>query len=542
MAQHADFIRSSDLKNLSVEGNLVDFINKNCASAEDVNYLLQCFRQKLRNLQKISSDAENSVANESGSLDSSNLSNSFFENDESIHKLRDIFTNSQERLAELRKLKEERANVLEQIKEHKNRTEHLFSSLDRDSKRLKQMEKERNEILVLQAFKQKIDLIEQLSQDAVPKAILHYSEAVLIYSDLPEDCNENLEVYMFSNINKWEASLIESVKSEFLRVMSKLGWGSGNLVADSSSVKGSEKETLISHRNELFIQLLGLQKPLRKKDKLADDDTESLVSNENQDTSGAVRSFQKGNVSLSPPITALLVPYKKKFFFHFSGDRKTNKLEKPEWYLTQVLKWLQETKDYLDAEFQPLMKKVSNQPDSVKIMFAKGLLSFIKTKLSSDLPLMVHNEVLLCHYIDEILSFDKEFGKLLDFINPNNCFYDPVQILLLDESLFPKWLAMESNLVKEKLDTLLSDTQTCWKPEISDEPSFKFIPKSADVFLTMLDCITNRYSSVPSLDHKRQFFFLQLELLDEFQTRLMQLKNQQKCLPIRNGVVIVIHM
>ena len=520
-SKHMGLIQLSDLKNFTGD-NRRDFIDKNCASGEDVNYLLKCFRQRLQNLQRNPNGAETSLSSETGSLESSNVTTNVLEDDECIQKLRNIYATAQDRLVDLRKLSKERNGVLEQIKEHKRRTEHLFSSLDRDSKNLARLEKERNEIEILQAFKQKIGLVETLATESIPKAILNYSKAVLIYSDLPGDINESLEVFMFSTIDKWEAQLIESVKSEFLKVMSKLGWGSSNLVADSLSLKGSEKEVLITQRNELFIQLLGLQKPLRK---VKNYEGEGLTKKDKD--SGPV----KRDV-FSPPITALLVPFKKKFFFHFSGERKTNKLEKPEWYLTQVLKWLQETKDYLDAEFQPLMEKVSNQPDSVKIMFAKGLLSFIKTKLSSDLPLIVHNEVLLCHYIDEILSFDKEFGKFLDFINLNNCFYDPVQILLIDEAVFPKWLSMESNLVNEKLDTLLSDTQSCWKPEISDDPNFKFIPKSADVLLTMLDCINNRYNSLPSIEHKRQFFFLQLELLDEFQTRLMQLKNQQKCLPI----------
>ena len=37
------------------------------------------------------------------------------------------------------------------------------------------------------------------------------------------------------------------------------------------------------------------------------------------------------------PFQVLLRPLKKRFRFHFTGNKETNVLHKPEWYLTQVI-------------------------------------------------------------------------------------------------------------------------------------------------------------------------------------------------------------
>ena len=48
-----------------------------------------------------------------------------------------------------------------------------------------------------------------------------------------------------------------------------------------------------------------------------------------------VASALKG-LRVSGPLAIILKPLKKRFKFHFSGNKKTNNPEKPEWYLQQV--------------------------------------------------------------------------------------------------------------------------------------------------------------------------------------------------------------
>lgn len=54
-------------------------------------------------------------------------------------------------------------------------------------------------------------------------------------------------------------------------------------------------------------------------------------------------------IKVCDPIDVLCQAYSKRFWFHFSGNRPTNRIDKPEWYLSQVLRWLKEKKESLNA-------------------------------------------------------------------------------------------------------------------------------------------------------------------------------------------------
>ena len=491
-----------DVNSLS-EDNIIQFLNSNCHSEDDAKHWLEFFSNRLKNLDQSGTEGQKS----------------------DISSLKELTGDARNDLTRLRELKKKRELLLRKIANSKLQTDEFYDILKEKCEKLQNLEKQKQQMVALEEFKSILRKINEAYQESTPKAIMFYSEAVLLYQNLPKDSNENLLDKMYSKIEDWESKLIDSVKTDFLRTMSKLGWGTSNVLIAANQMKETEREHLIGQRNELFLQLLGLQKPAIKG--LVD---KSIISTDNE----------LADLNL-PPISALLIVFKKRFYFHFYGDRKTNSIEKPEWYLTQVLKWVQECKDYLDDEFQPLVNKMWNKPVSMKIKFVAGLLGFIRTKMTSDLKHVVYNESLLSHYVDEVLNFDRELENCIDVENIDCCFYSPLQVLLLDEKVFPKWLEMESNLVKEKLDNLLSDWENCWKAEITDDNRLKFIPKSANIFLTLLDCISNRYKKLPSFEHRKQFFHLQLELMDEFRTRLMQLKNQEKIIPLNESFIGILN-
>lgn len=51
------------------------------------------------------------------------------------------------------------------------------------------------------------------------------------------------------------------------------------------------------------------------------------------------------------------------------------------------------------------------------------------------------------------------------------------------------------------------------------------IPRSADQFIRLLDAIRERYCGLPQPGHQLQFLNLQLELIEDFRCRLVQLHN-----------------
>lgn len=59
-------------------------------------------------------------------------------------------------------------------------------------------------------------------------------------------------------------------------------------------------------------------------------------------------------LNLCLPIRLMITPLKKRFAFHFSGNRRTNRLDRPEWFLTQILTWLRDHLPFLKKYLQPI--------------------------------------------------------------------------------------------------------------------------------------------------------------------------------------------
>lgn len=76
----------------------------------------------------------------------------------------------------------------------------------------------------------------------------------------------------------------------------------------------------------------------------------------------------------------------------------------------------------------------------------------------------------------------------------------------------------------EKMDAILT-TGVPWSFIDPDNLEDLKIPKCADQFIRLLDAIRERYCNLPQPGHQLQFLNLQLELIESFRRRLVQLHN-----------------
>lgn len=74
---------------------------------------------------------------------------------------------------------------------------------------------------------------------------------------------------------------------------------------------------------------------------------------------------------------------------------------------------------------------------------------------------------------------------------------------------------------------LSSNTTDPFEPLAYDIEDLK-ITTCADAFISLLQTITERYESLPQPGHRLQFLDLQLELLDDFRVRLLQIANAER--------------
>jgi len=221
------------------------------------------------------------------------------------------------------------------------------------------------------------------------------------------------------------------------------------------------------------------------------------------------------------PVEVLLKAYKERFAYHFSGTKETNRLDKPEWYMTQILNWANEKQEFVLRNFQPAALKAGTDLN-VRVEFIRGLVQLAVQKLVYDIDIISDDDALFSHLIDEVLSFEQELDRVLGFHKDQE--FPSLITVITQPQYLSRWLAIEEIFASEKMDFILQSELAwdCLEPSSTEKLK---IPRCADQFIRLLDSIQERYCNLPQPSHKILFFRLQTELIDNFQRRLVQLHN-----------------
>uniref|UniRef100_A0A665W952 RAD50-interacting protein 1 n=1 Tax=Echeneis naucrates TaxID=173247 RepID=A0A665W952_ECHNA len=226
------------------------------------------------------------------------------------------------------------------------------------------------------------------------------------------------------------------------------------------------------------------------------------------------------------PIQIMLQPLSKRFRYHFYGNRQTNSLSKPEWYLTQVLMWMGNSATFMEEKIQPILDRAGTAI-SARVELCRGLLSLVQDKVAIDASRLLYDDVLFCHLVEEVLQFEKELRSNQSYpaVLPG------LLHLLLEDTVLQKWLTVERKMAVEKMDAMLS-AEGAWSSQykdISDMDELK-APDCAETFMTLLQVITERYRGLPCPSAQLKFLGLQRELVDDFRIRLTQvMKEESRC-------------
>lgn len=243
---------------------------------------------------------------------------------------------------------------------------------------------------------------------------------------------------------------------------------------------------------------------------------------------------------ISTPIELLVKPFRVRFEYHFMGARATNRPDKPEYFFTQILNWAKDNHHFVNEIFQaPATRTCAS--DNIRLEFVRGLVQLCIEKLLEDIEEICLDEQLFAHLIDEILSFEQDIKSALSY--PNTL---PSAVNVLTQPVFfKKWLSVEEKFTSDKMDLILSAENQPW--DMLDPFGFTNItsphsaasmnshddlemdelkiPKCADQFVRLLEAMKERYCILPQPHHQLQFLELQIELIDNFRRRLVQLHN-----------------
>ncbi|XP_059182016.1 RAD50-interacting protein 1 [Centropristis striata] len=360
-----------------------------------------------------------------------------------------------------------------------------------------------------------------LMTSSVWEAIRAVDNMAALDAGLNQSACSHLQDFLRETLHFWHKIIKDRLAGDFEKVLTQLHWPIISPPTQSLTPTANGQE--INSQLELLVtQLLALQT------------SDDLISQRALSSSQGVPSTQP-SVSATPssqtaplclPIQIMLLPLSRRFRYHFYGNRQTNSLSKPEWYLTQVLMWMGNSSTFMEEKIQPILDRAGANI-SAMVELCRGLLSLVQEKVASDASRLLYDDVLFCHLVEEVLQFEKELRSNQSY---------PAALpgllhLLLEDAVLQKWLTVEKKMAVEKMDAMLS-AEGAWSSQykdISDMDELK-APDCAETFMTLLQVITERYRGLPCPSAQLKFLGLQRELVDDFRIRLTQvMKEESRC-------------
>ncbi|KAB7496371.1 RAD50-interacting protein 1 [Armadillidium nasatum] len=220
-----------------------------------------------------------------------------------------------------------------------------------------------------------------------------------------------------------------------------------------------------------------------------------------------------------------------RFCFHFNGEKGTNSCKNPEWYLSQVLKWIAAHESFLECYIQPILNQCGQTKVNAKIQFIKGLLHLVVAKLHSDIPQVKDDEDLFCRTIQETLNFERELR--LGYGYPSS--QPTVLNVITQANVFHYWISVERKFALELMDDFVASPYS-WQ---SEDPGG--ICHCGEQLILLLQGITDRYKGLFQPGHRLQFLDLQLELLDDFRVRILQLAKSELSDPFNSNYIPILN-
>ncbi|XP_053263242.1 RAD50-interacting protein 1 isoform X5 [Podarcis raffonei] len=432
-------------------------------------------------------------------------------------RIQKALQNAEDSKKSLNQLLEKESLLYDSINDHLMTSKPWMEDLGVLISQIKEVERHLAYLKWISQIEELSDNIQQyLMTNNVPEAATTLATMAEVDIKLQESSCSHLLSFVRSTVQFWHKILKDKLSSDFEETLNHLHWP---FVAPTQSqpfglaTPPANAQEIYTNFETLFSQLLKLQT------------SDELLTKPKQ-------LPEKYILPPSPPIILpmqiMLAPLQKRFKYHFTGNRQTNVLSKPEWYLTQVLMWIGNHAKFLEDKIQPALDKAGVSVNA-KLEFSRALVMLILEKLAADIPCLLYDDNLFCHLVDEVLLFERELHSVHGYLNS----FPSCTHILSEETCFQRWLTVERKFALQKMDSMLS-SEAAWisqYKDITDVDEMK-VPDCAETFMTLLLVITDRYKHLPAAARKLQFLELQKELVDDFRIRLTQVMKEETRMPL----------
>ncbi|KAG2532185.1 hypothetical protein JM18_000515 [Phytophthora kernoviae] len=238
-------------------------------------------------------------------------------------------------------------------------------------------------------------------------------------------------------------------------------------------------------------------------------------------------------------IDCVLEPLLLRFRYHFERlESATNRLAKPEWYLTYVQEQISQHTRFLATALTSELHRRREEVHcwDAQILLLRGLVKAVCHKLEQDLPTLLANPLLLCHTLDEILLFEQTIDDDVSYgswASTDRCVYPRcVDVFTSNNEVLFAWTSADVEYAHRVLTSSIdiksagnnefdlgvfrSKQESIWQlekrsygqPEGSGQD---LVPQAALQFIALLDFLSQRFTLMETDEH-RYLYVMQVHL------------------------------
>lgn len=231
------------------------------------------------------------------------------------------------------------------------------------------------------------------------------------------------------------------------------------------------------------------------------------------------------------PLEVLVRPLGQRFAYHFSGNKPTNRLDKPEYFLSHMEKVIEGYSEFIQNSIQPLLLKhfrgsdLSLTPAYIDAIcaFITALLPMVQRKVISFASQVTSQPNLLSHLVRQVLDFDKLIEENYAYTpeSPSTPWRGLAFFLLDTSGYFQRWLDVERDFALARYGSIIEAPEggeLDWDSVASDATK----PTKAAIRVNdLLETVTDRYRPLSSFSEKMRFLIdIQIAIFDQFHARL----------------------
>lgn len=231
------------------------------------------------------------------------------------------------------------------------------------------------------------------------------------------------------------------------------------------------------------------------------------------------------------PLEVLVRPLEQRFSYHFSGNKPTNRLDKPEYFIQHTTDLISTYSNFLQNGLQPLLVRRFRGSDlaftpayiDATSAFITALLPMLCRKLTGFAQQVESQPQLLSHLVHEVIAFDTNLQDSYAYapVSPSMPWRGLAYFLLDTRGYFQKWLNGERDFAMSRYRSIV-DSPEAGELDYDSVGSDATKPTKMAIRVNdLLETITDRYRPLSSFSQKLRFLIdVQIAIFDMFHQRL----------------------